>query len=93
MLVALTGLAAFLVEHLAANLLVSRSDGGVQRLYAQLLSNPLIYVAEAGLVLLFVTPRLQGDHQLPAEPPRASAELSDRKPRRAHQPQDGRRRR
>jgi len=56
-LIALTGLgfAAFLVEHLLANLLVL-FDGPAYNAYAhRLLSNPLIYVAEAGLVVLFVT--------------------------------------
>jgi succinate dehydrogenase / fumarate reductase cytochrome b subunit len=54
-LVALTGLgfAAFLVTHLAANLLVLVDPHGYNAYSHKLISNPLIYVAEAGLVLLF----------------------------------------
>jgi succinate dehydrogenase / fumarate reductase cytochrome b subunit len=56
-LIALTGLgfAAFLVEHMVANLLVLYDPQGYNAYSHRLLSNPLIYVAEAGLVLLFVT--------------------------------------
>jgi succinate dehydrogenase / fumarate reductase cytochrome b subunit len=56
-LIALTGLAfaAFLVEHMVANLLVLVDPVGYNAYSHRLLSNPLIYVAEAGLVLLFVT--------------------------------------
>jgi succinate dehydrogenase / fumarate reductase cytochrome b subunit len=57
MIVALTGLgfAAFLVLHLAANLLVLVDEAAFNAYSHKLISNPLIYVAEAGLVLLFVT--------------------------------------
>jgi succinate dehydrogenase / fumarate reductase, cytochrome b subunit len=56
-LVALTGLgfAAFLVTHLAANLLVLVDTQAYHEYSHALISNPLIYIAEAGLVLLFVT--------------------------------------
>jgi succinate dehydrogenase / fumarate reductase cytochrome b subunit len=55
-LVALTGLgfAAFLVEHLVANLMVLSDAHGYNAYAHRLLTNPLIYIAEAGLVLLFV---------------------------------------
>jgi succinate dehydrogenase / fumarate reductase cytochrome b subunit len=55
-LIALTGLgfAGFLVTHLAANLLVLVDPVGYNEYSHALISNPLIYVAEAGLVLLFV---------------------------------------
>jgi len=54
-LVALTGLgfAAFLVEHLVANLMVLTDAHGYNAYAHSLLTHPLIYVAEAGLVLLF----------------------------------------
>ncbi len=56
MIVALTGLgfAAFLVLHLAANLLVLVDEAAYNEYSHHLISNPLIYVAEAGLVLLFL---------------------------------------
>jgi succinate dehydrogenase / fumarate reductase cytochrome b subunit len=56
-LIALTGLgfAAFLVEHMVANLLVLADPHAYNAYSHRLLSNPLIYVAEAGLVALFVT--------------------------------------
>jgi succinate dehydrogenase / fumarate reductase cytochrome b subunit len=56
-LIALTGLgfAGFLVTHLAANLLVLVSPHAYNEYSHKLISNPLIYLAEAGLVLLFVT--------------------------------------
>lgn len=55
-LVALTGLgfAAFLVTHLAANLLVLVDPHGYNEYSHKLISNPLIYIAEAGLVALFL---------------------------------------
>src|SRR4029453_14127290 len=55
-LVALTGLGftAFLVEHLVANLMVLSDAHGYNAYAPRLLPHPLIYVAEAGLVLLFV---------------------------------------
>ena len=55
-LVALTGLgfAAFLVTHLAANLLVLVDPHGYNAYSHKLISNPLIYIAEAGLVVLFL---------------------------------------
>ena len=55
-LVALTGLgfAAFLVTHLAANLLVLVDPHGYNEYSHKLISNPLIYIAEAGLVVLFL---------------------------------------
>ena len=55
-LVALTGLgfAAFLVMHLAANLLVLVDVHGYNEYSHKLITNPLIYVAEAGLVALFL---------------------------------------
>ena len=56
-LIALTGLgfAAFLVTHLAANLMVLVDVHAYNEYSHKLVSNPLIYIAEAGLVLLFVT--------------------------------------
>jgi succinate dehydrogenase / fumarate reductase, cytochrome b subunit len=56
-LIALTGLgfAGFLVTHLAANLLVLASPTAYNAYSHKLIRNPLIYVAEAGLALLFVT--------------------------------------
>jgi succinate dehydrogenase / fumarate reductase cytochrome b subunit len=55
-LVALTGLgfAAFLVTHLAANLLVLVDPHTYNEYSHKLISNPLIYIAEAGLVVLFL---------------------------------------
>jgi succinate dehydrogenase / fumarate reductase cytochrome b subunit len=55
--IALTGLgfAAFLVVHLAANLVVLVSPEAYNEYSHKLIANPLIYVAEAGLVLLFAT--------------------------------------
>ncbi len=55
-LVALTGLgfAGFLVTHLAANLLVLVDAHAYNAYSHKLTSNPLIYVAEAGLVALFL---------------------------------------
>jgi succinate dehydrogenase / fumarate reductase, cytochrome b subunit len=56
-LIALTGLgfAGFLVTHLAANLIVLVSPHAYNEYSHTLISNPLIYVAEAGLALLFLT--------------------------------------
>jgi succinate dehydrogenase / fumarate reductase, cytochrome b subunit len=61
-LVALTGLgfAAFLVTHLAANLLVLVDAQAYNAYSHALISNPLIYVAEAGLVVLFLTHAYKG---------------------------------
>jgi succinate dehydrogenase / fumarate reductase cytochrome b subunit len=55
-LIALTGLgfAAFLVTHLAANLLVVADPHGYNAYSHRLISNPLIYIAEGGLVVLFL---------------------------------------
>jgi succinate dehydrogenase / fumarate reductase cytochrome b subunit len=56
-LVALTGLgfAAFLLTHLAANLLVLVDPHAYNAYSHKLTSNPLIYLAEAALVALFLT--------------------------------------
>jgi succinate dehydrogenase / fumarate reductase cytochrome b subunit len=56
-LIALTGLgfAGFLVTHLAANLMVLVSPVAYNEYSHKLVTNPLIYLAEAGLVLLFAT--------------------------------------
>jgi succinate dehydrogenase cytochrome b subunit len=56
-LVALTGLgfAAFLVTHVAANLLVLVDTHAYNEYSHKLISNPLIYIAEAVLVVLFLT--------------------------------------
>jgi succinate dehydrogenase / fumarate reductase cytochrome b subunit len=56
-LIALTGLgfAGFLVTHLAANLIVLVSPRAYNEYSHKLIANPFVYVAEAGLVLLFVT--------------------------------------
>jgi succinate dehydrogenase / fumarate reductase cytochrome b subunit len=61
-LVALTGLgfAAFLVTHLAANLLVLVDPHAYNAYSHALISNPLIYIAEAGLVALFLTHAFKG---------------------------------
>src|SRR5688572_30284087 len=55
-LIAFTGLAlfGFLVTHLAGNLLILAGPGPFNAYSHKLISNPLIYVAEAGLALLFV---------------------------------------
>jgi len=55
-LIALTGLgfALFLVTHLAANLLVLVNTQAYHEYSHKLITNPLIYVAEGGLVLLFL---------------------------------------
>ena len=55
-LIAFTGLAlfGFLVTHLAGNLLILAGPGAFNAYSHKLISNPLIYVAEAGLALLFV---------------------------------------
>jgi succinate dehydrogenase / fumarate reductase, cytochrome b subunit len=61
-LVALTGLgfAGFLVTHLAANLLVLVDTQAYHKYSHALISNPLIYIAEAGLVALFATHAFKG---------------------------------
>lgn len=55
-LIALTGLAlfGFLIVHLAGNLLVLAGPDAFNAYSHKLISNPLIYLAEAGLALLFV---------------------------------------
>lgn len=55
-LIALTGLAlfGFLVAHLAGNLLIFAGPDAFNAYSHALISNPLIYVAEAGLALLFI---------------------------------------
>ena len=55
-LVALTGLgfAAFLLTHVAANLLVLVDPHAYNEYSHKLISNPLIYIAEAGLLAIFV---------------------------------------
>ncbi len=55
-LIALTGLglAAFLLTHLAGNLLFLLGPETFNEYSHALLSNPLIYVAEAGLVVIFL---------------------------------------
>ena len=54
-LIAFTGLAlfGFLVAHLAGNLLILTGPEAFNAYSHKLISNPLIYVAEAGLALLF----------------------------------------
>jgi succinate dehydrogenase / fumarate reductase cytochrome b subunit len=61
-LVALTGLgfAGFLVTHLAANLLVLVDPDAYNAYSHALISNPLIYLAEAALVALFATHAYKG---------------------------------
>jgi succinate dehydrogenase / fumarate reductase cytochrome b subunit len=56
-LIALTGLgfAGFLLMHLAANLLVLIDPHAFNAYSHALISNPLVYLAEAGLILLFLT--------------------------------------
>jgi succinate dehydrogenase / fumarate reductase cytochrome b subunit len=55
-IIALTGIAlfGFLVTHLAGNLLILAGPGAFNSYSHKLISNPLIYIAEAGLALLFV---------------------------------------
>ncbi len=55
-LMALTGLllSAFLLVHLAGNLLVFTGPRAFNEYSEKMLSNPLIYVAEIGLLLLFL---------------------------------------
>ena len=55
-LIAATGLAlfGFLITHLAGNLLIFAGPEAFNDYSHALLSNPLIYIAEAGLALLFV---------------------------------------
>lgn len=55
LLIALTGLglAAFLVTHLAGNLLFIVGPGAFNAYSHSLISNPLIYLAELGLVVIF----------------------------------------
>lgn len=55
-LIAFTGLAlfGFLIVHLAGNLLVLASPDAFNAYSHKLISNPLIYIAEAGLAGLFV---------------------------------------
>ena len=61
-LMAVTGLAliGFLVVHLAGNLLVFVGADAFNEHSHELISNPLIYVAEAGLLVLFVSHFLSG---------------------------------
>ncbi len=55
-LIAFTGLAlfGFLVTHLAGNLLILVGPDAFNSYSHKLIANPLIYIAEAGLALLFV---------------------------------------
>ena len=55
-IIAFTGLAlfGFLVTHLAGNLLILAGPDAFNAYSHKLISNPLIYIAEAGLGLLFV---------------------------------------
>jgi succinate dehydrogenase / fumarate reductase cytochrome b subunit len=55
-LIAFTGLAlfGFLIAHLAGNLLVLSGPEAFNAYSHTLISNPLIYIAEAGLALLFI---------------------------------------
>ena len=55
-IIAFTGLAlfGFLITHLAGNLLILAGPGPFNAYSHKLISNPLIYIAEAGLALLFV---------------------------------------
>jgi succinate dehydrogenase / fumarate reductase cytochrome b subunit len=59
---AITGLAliGFLVVHLAGNLLIFVGADAFNDYSHHLISNPLIYVAEAGLLVLFVSHFLSG---------------------------------
>lgn len=59
---AITGLAliGFLVAHLAGNLLVFVGPDAFNEYSHALISNPLVYVAEAGLLVLFVSHFLSG---------------------------------
>ena len=61
-LMALTGLllSAFLVAHLAGNLLVFVGAEAFNEYSEAMLSNPLIYVAEIGLLVLFVAHFVSG---------------------------------
>jgi len=61
-LMALTGLllGGFLVAHLGGNLLIFLGADAFNEYSHSLLSNPLIYVAEAGLLLLFVAHFVSG---------------------------------
>jgi succinate dehydrogenase / fumarate reductase cytochrome b subunit len=61
-LMALTGLllSLFLVAHLAGNVLIFVSAEAFNGYSHTLLSNPLIYIAEAGLLLLFVAHFVSG---------------------------------
>ena len=61
-LMALTGLAliGFLVVHLSGNLLVFVSPGAFNDYSHKLISNPLIYLAEVGLLVLFVAHFVSG---------------------------------
>lgn len=55
-LIAITGLflVGFLIAHLAGNLLFIAGPEAFNEYSHKLISNPLVYVAEAGLVLIFV---------------------------------------
>ena len=61
LLVAVTGisLVGFLIAHLAGNLLVFLGPGPFNEYSHKLISNPLVYPAEAGLVLLFLAARVE----------------------------------
>lgn len=56
LLIALTGLAlfVFLVGHLAGNLLFLAGPDAFNHYSHALISNPLVYVAEAGLIAVFL---------------------------------------
>ena len=73
-LIALTGLgfAGFLVTHLAANLLVLVDAEAYNGYSHKLIANPLIYLAEAGLVVLFVTHVFKAISNYVAQPRGAS---------------------
>ena len=89
-LIALTGLAlfGFLIAHLAGNLLVFVSPAAFNDYAHKLVSNPLIYLAEAGLAALFVLHVLKAVHQLDLESARPSGGLRAQAMGRPRQPQE-----
>ena len=62
LLMAVTGLAmiGFLISHVAANITVLFAPDAYHHYSHALISNPLIYIAEAGLVALFVSHFISG---------------------------------
>ena len=92
LLVAVTGLSlvGFLVMHLIGNLLLYLGPETFNHYSHKLISNPLVYPAEAGLVLLFLLHAWKTIELTLASPKARPSGYEVKKPAPAHQPQDAR---